>query len=28
VSGSRERGVDDANAGLLWGWVSAEGILR
>ena len=28
VSGSSERGVDDANAGLLWGWVSAEGILR
>ena len=28
VSGSRERVIDEANAGLLWGWVSAEGILR
>ena len=26
VSGSCERGVDETNAGLLWGWVSAEGI--
>ena len=26
VSGPRGRGIDEANAGLLWGWVSAEGI--